>query len=80
VEQKTFEPVFEQVTMATGLPKNEISAELHHILSAAGLNSENLTLDQLRMALADYVQDVLVAAKEELAEAQRVLQNSHQAD
>ncbi len=54
------------VAEATGLPQETISKELGHLISSAGYDRETLTLDQLRHALAEYVQDILLAAKEDL--------------
>lgn len=59
--------LFRQVTEATGLPKEEITNELAGLLTAAGFHPENMTLDDLRAVLAEYVQDILLAAKEELS-------------
>jgi predicted transcriptional regulator len=53
-----------EVIAATGLPKDTISKELNSLLDAAGIDRRELTLDDLRAVLAEYVQDVLVAAKE----------------
>lgn len=61
------EKLFDEVTGATGLPGDLITAELSGLLSAAGIERENLTLDDLRAVLADYVQDILLAAQEESA-------------
>lgn len=58
------EKLFDQVTDATGLPSNLVSTELETLIASAGLDKENLTLDDLRIVLANYVQDVLLAAKE----------------
>ena len=54
------------VAEATGLPKETISRELAELISTAGYDKETLTLDQLRHALAEYVQDILLEAKEDL--------------
>jgi hypothetical protein len=62
------EKLFDEVTTATGLPKETISAELSSLVSAAGLNQSDLTLDELRQILAEYVQDVLMGAKEKYSE------------
>jgi hypothetical protein len=57
-----------EVIAATGLPKETISKELNSLLEAAGVDRSDLTLDDLRQVLAEYVQDVLVAAKEMYSE------------
>lgn len=65
--------LFRQVTEATGLPKEEISNELASLLEAAGFQPENMTLDDLRAVLAEYVQDILLAAKEELSRSEAMI-------
>ena len=60
------EKLFSEVTEATGLPRETISKELADLISSAGYNRETLTLDQLRHALAEYVQDILLSAKDDL--------------
>lgn len=57
--------LFRQVTEATGLPKDLISDELSQLLEVAGVERNEMTLDDLRMVLADYVQDVLLKIREE---------------
>ena len=51
------------VADATGLPQALIVDELQCLASKAGLNIEQLTLDDLRGLLAEYLQDVLISAK-----------------
>jgi hypothetical protein len=58
--------LFSDVAEATGLPTETISKELAELISAAGYSKETLTLDQLRHALAEYVQDILLEAKDDL--------------
>ena len=62
------EKLFDQVTSATGLPPDMIANELDKIIQAAGLQKDMMTLEDLRRVLAEYVQDILVAAKEDLSE------------
>lgn len=57
--------LFSVVTEATGLPQDLISGELEKLLNRAGIEQSELTLDELRLVLAEYVQDVLLAAQEE---------------
>ena len=57
--------LFKSVTTATGLPEGPVATELERLLAQAGLNKSELTLEDLRKVLAEYVQDVLLAAKEE---------------
>ncbi len=67
--------LFGLVTEATGLPQDMISAELNRILEKAGVQKSSLTLEVLRKILAEYVQDVLLAAKEDLAEPEKAAAN-----
>lgn len=46
-----------------GLPENLVQDELRSCSQKAGLELENLTLDQLRDLMAEYLQDVFVEAK-----------------
>jgi hypothetical protein len=59
--------LIEQISESTGLPENLVQDELVTLVSAAGLNPESVTVEDLRKILAEYLQDVLVAAKEDLA-------------
>ena len=65
------EKLFDQVTNATGLPPEMIANELDKIIQAAGLQKDVMTLEDLRRVLSEYVQDILVAAKEDLSEPAR---------
>jgi hypothetical protein len=60
--------LFEQVTEATGLPQDLMSNELGRLLKKCGVSQSEMTLDDLRRVLADYVQDVLLSAKDEFAQ------------
>ena len=51
---------------ATGLPSNLVTDELGRLLQNAGLEKAEITLDDLRAILADYMQEVLLAARDEL--------------
>lgn len=55
-----------EVTDATGLPKELVDTELGRLITNAGMKRDDVTLDDLRAILAEYVQDVLLAAKEEM--------------
>ncbi len=59
--------LFGTVANATGLPTDLVSRELDRLLGKAGIKREDLTLEDLRKILAEYVQDVLLAAKEEFS-------------
>ena len=52
---------------ATGLPEEDLQRELTRLLSGAGLKKEELTLDELRILLAEYLQEVLIDAKNEFS-------------
>ena len=60
------EELLDEVAGATGLPIETITKELSELIHAAGYENDSVTLDQLRHALAEYVQDILLAAKEDL--------------
>jgi hypothetical protein len=60
------EELFAQLTAATGLPKDAMSAELDRLLAKAGVAKEKMTLEDLRRVLAEYVQDILLSAKSDL--------------
>ncbi|MES2963732.1 MAG: hypothetical protein V4760_07555 [Bdellovibrionota bacterium] len=53
-----------ELTEATGLPKELVDSELGRLIDASGKIRDDVTLDDLRVILAEYVQDVLLAAKE----------------
>lgn len=53
-----------ELTEATGLPKELVDSELGRLIDNAGKIRDDVTLDDLRVILAEYVQDVLLAAKE----------------
>jgi len=55
------------VVSATGLPEDPIQRELSSLLNKHGKAPEHLTLEDLREIMADYLQTVLVEAKEELS-------------
>lgn len=58
------EALIGELTDATGLPKELVDTELGRLITNAGMIREDVTLDDLRVILAEYVQDVLLAAKE----------------
>ena len=49
---------------ASGLPKKRISRELNGLIEKAGKKQQNLTMDELRDILVDYLQTVLIEAKD----------------
>ncbi len=56
--------LLEMVILATGLPEGEIRRELQTLLIQNGKTAETLTTDDLREVMAEYLQDVILAAKE----------------
>ncbi|MCB0393132.1 MAG: hypothetical protein KDD25_01155 [Bdellovibrionales bacterium] len=56
--------ILKKLSENTGLPENLVTCELESLLRKAGLNKSAVTLDDIREVLADYLQDVIVEAKE----------------
>jgi hypothetical protein len=56
--------LFKQVVGATGLPSEIMTKELSEVLEGKGFASENVTLDELRLVLADYLREVILHAKD----------------
>lgn len=50
---------------ATGLPDDFARKELERLTIAAGKNIQTLNINDLRLILASYLQDVLLGAREE---------------
>lgn len=59
--------LLETLVFATGLPEGDIRRELQALLQKYGKNPENITMDDLRQLMRDYVQDVLLETKESLS-------------
>jgi hypothetical protein len=57
--------LFSQVTELTGLPEELISEELKTLLEAKGVVPEQVTMESLREALADYLTQVALQVEEE---------------
>lgn len=57
--------LFTEVTELTGLPEELISEELKSLLERKGVEPEQLTLESLREALADYLTQVALEFEEE---------------
>lgn len=58
--------IFNQIVEFTGLPKEEIAGELTEILQSYGLNPATVTMEQLREAMTEYLQDVLLEVKKQI--------------
>lgn len=56
--------LLEMVILATGLPEGEIRRELQTLMQQHGKSADTLTTDDLREIMAEYLQDILLAAKE----------------
>lgn len=53
----------ELVLQETGLPDDRIRDEFQTLLDQHGLSSESLTLEDLRVVMASYLQDVFLEIK-----------------
>jgi hypothetical protein len=58
--------LIEELSEASGLPDELIGEELSRIITSAGKSPTDVTIDDLRELLANYLQDVLAEAKVEL--------------
>ena len=56
--------VLKQLISATGISEDLISDELKLLSARAGLRPQELTIEDLRQILSEYVQEVLLSAKE----------------
>lgn len=52
----------------SGLPEQLATDEVHKLAAQKNKSVDSLTLDDLRIILSNYLQDVLLAAKNSLAE------------
>ena len=52
------------VVEATGLPQDPVHRELKSLLTANGKSMDNLSLEDLREVMAEYLQSVFVELKE----------------
>lgn len=59
--------LLKQVVTATGLPENPVHNELSALIAKNGFNSDDLTLDELREVMAEYLNMVFL----EMAENER---------
>lgn len=50
----------------TNLPEDFVRKEITSVVTQAGLNPKTITLEELRLVLADYLQDVLVDTKDDI--------------
>ncbi len=59
------ETLLQQIIDLTGLPKEVLTKEFLALLEKKGLPSQTLTLEHVRVILAEYLQDVLLNARKE---------------
>jgi hypothetical protein len=55
--------LIKDLTAATGLPDELITKELSQMLNNKGLAGEDLSIDDLRQVMADYLREVIIHAK-----------------
>ncbi len=55
--------LLKEIARSTGLPENLVQLELKRILDKAGKPSGEVSVDDLRIVLVDYLQDILLKAK-----------------
>jgi hypothetical protein len=49
---------------STGLPPDAVERELQRLIAKHGIKAEDVSLSTLRIILAEYLQDVLLEAKQ----------------
>jgi hypothetical protein len=57
--------LFNRIVESTGLPQELISQEFLKKIQEMGFDKSTITLDQIRDALAEYLQEVILGAREE---------------
>lgn len=57
--------LIENLALLTGLPYESVSRELIRLVESHGKCPNQLSLEETRMILAEYLQDVLLSAKVE---------------
>lgn len=65
----TGKTLINEIASNTGLPEDIMKNELGRLIEGAGLDSNIVSLDDLRRVLADYAQEVLLSAKQAADEA-----------
>lgn len=60
--------LLDQLATLTGLPGTSVNKELLKIIEQNGKDPDTLTLQDVRVILAEYLQDVLLEAKHEYSE------------
>lgn len=57
--------LFDKVVKSTGLPEELVTQDFLKKISDKGFDKSTLTIDQVRDVLAEYLQDVILQAREE---------------
>lgn len=57
--------LFDKVVKNTGLPEELVTQDFLKKISDKGFDRSTLTIDQVRDVLAEYLQDVILQAREE---------------
>jgi len=57
--------LFDKVVKSTGLPEELVTQDFLKKISDKGFDRSTLTIDQVRDVLAEYLQDVILQAREE---------------
>lgn len=63
------ESLIKALASATGLPQTWVEEELKTLIVKQGLEPKDVSLAQLRVILAEFLQDTLLSAKESLPAA-----------
>lgn len=58
-------PLIKTVVEATGLPEDPVQRELNQLIAQHGKNPDDLTIDDLREIVADYLHSVMMEACDE---------------
>ena len=64
------EKLIQLISEATGLPRELIETEINQLIASHGFSPNQITLEELRSIIAEYMQDVLCQAKDHLAQSQ----------
>lgn len=59
------EKLFDTLIQTTGLPPEMITQEFLQKIQDKGFDKATLTLEQIRIVLAEYLQDVILQAKDD---------------
>ena len=57
--------ILRNLIQATGISEELISSEIKLLTDRAGIQEQDITIEDLRLILAEYVQEVLLSAKEQ---------------